>query len=157
MEQESIGGKSMKESQVQLLEVYPIRISVTLNPRYSETEGEIEFELEHMESVVRAGKTDNGEKFFLSLGVRSDSDSEKRIPYHFEIIVAAHVEIRGTPSGVSVEDLATRNGLTMLYGQVRELLIGNSARMQHGKLLLPSMSFMDCSFADVSGANEPKP
>lgn len=145
----------MKESQVQLIDVSPLRISVNLNPGYSASEeGEEEISLEHMERATRIGKSERGERFFLTLGIRSDADSEKQVPYQFEILVVGKVEVRSTPPGVSAEDLATRNGLTMLYGQVRELLIANTARMQHGKFMLPSMSFMECSFKELSKANE---
>jgi hypothetical protein len=152
----------MKLSPVQLLDSHPFKVSVDFNSKaFFEEEGEkednleedleddeVEFSIEHMTHVERLSSGSDGEhpSYGLMLGVRSSEDSDSN-HYSFEIVMVGHFSIDPTVvANVSVDDLAVQYGFSILYGQIRDLLMGITARMKPGVFILPTMSFMDAKF-----------
>jgi len=144
----------MKLSPVQLLETYPLKVSIEYNPLAPSDDmlAITQLDIEHMSNVELLG-SDTGESgvvntYNLMLGLRSSEASRGIMPYSFEIVVQAKISINvaACKGDVEIDDLATKNGLTMMYGQIRELLLSSTSRMRRGAFMLPTMSFMDATF-----------
>ena len=144
----------MKLSPVQLIDTFPVKILVEYNPIAPSDDvlEKTQLDIEHMSDVevLTINAKDGGtlNTYSLMLGLRSGDASRGIMPYSFEIIVRATITIDSTlcKADTNINDLATKNGLTMLYGQVRELLLSSTSRMKRGAFMLPTMSFMDATF-----------
>jgi len=147
----------MKLSPVQLLESHPIKVCVEYNSKLTVDESaeneEVELAIEHMTHIERIGEEDlSGDKakyptYVLVLGIRSGDETTTN-PYSFEIVVTGlfSIDPDALLTGTSVDDMATQYGFSMLYGQIRDILMSISGRMKSGLFVLPTMSFMDAKF-----------
>lgn len=93
--------------------------------------------------------------FGLRLTLRVGPKEEKQAPYRVEVSVRGVVRMHLTqPEGQADERrvLALVNGISLLYGVVRELVSGVTSRSVHGQLLLPSLNFSDLATKQPNGA-----
>jgi hypothetical protein len=88
--------------------------------------------------------------FRVRLGLKTKEGVASRIGYRFEVVAAAHVIVAQDKANVAREDLATQYGLSLLFGIIRETLTSNTARMQNGKVYLPTFSFLGTKYIEVS-------
>lgn len=90
---------------------------------------------------VRPRKGDNEEwEFVLFIQVSSKNEGD-RFAYSASIRVQGLFEVLDHFPANDREKLITVNGLSILYGACREMLLTLTARCVHGALSLPSISF----------------
>lgn len=149
----------MKASPVQLLQSTIDKISVEVNESFDPTSGTTSLREDIVLQVKEEFGTfaeywdsetplpDPGIKsrtFLVTLGIRTDPSEKTDAPYRFEIvctgIVACMVEKVHT---LQPDEAARQYGLAMIYGTMREQLLGVTSRMAHGPRLLPTVSFME--------------
>jgi len=150
----------MKLSPVQLIQSHPIKLFVEQNLTYSsdahdEEEEESVFKFEHMTNIDKAPSEDGRNSYFALIGIRN-FDEAKTAPYKYEVVVSGifSVDISQISPDTNCDDMAAKYSLTMLYGQVRELLAGLTSRMRNGSVTLPTMSFMDATFPKKTEKDE---
>lgn len=93
--------------------------------------------------------------FGLKLTLRVGPKEEKQAPYRVEVSVRGVVRMHLTQSEGLAEERRVRalvNGVSLLYGVVRELVSGITSRSVHGQLLLPSLNFADLATQQSAGA-----
>ena len=86
--------------------------------------------------------SDFGVKLTLRVGPKDDSEA----PYRVEIAVRGVVCMHLTQDTGQAEERRVRalvNGVSLLYGVVREMVTNITARSIHGQMLLPSLNFSD--------------
>lgn len=82
--------------------------------------------------------------FAVQLGIKSDLvDSLEWSPYKFEIVIGVLVAVVKDGEPAHIKKMAYQYGLQFAFGSIREVLLNLTSRMQHGSMLLPTMSFMD--------------
>ena len=74
--------------------------------------------------------------------------------YEFEIQVIGFVELVAEVPADRRQQLAVVNGLSILYGALREMVINLTGRSPHGALMLPTLSFTDV-LNEVQPASDP--
>jgi preprotein translocase subunit SecB len=85
---------------------------------------------------------ENG-SYFLFLRFIVDNEKGKQCPYSFDVQVMGRFDYVGPDDDGHAEDLIVVNGLSILYGAVRELCAIITSRMPHGAICLPGANFMD--------------
>lgn len=80
---------------------------------------------------------------FLSLRFIVDNEKGKPAPYTIDIQVMGFFEYQGSDNEDQAADLVVVNGLSILYGAIRELCTTLSSRMPHGAICLPGANFLD--------------
>lgn len=89
-----------------------------------------------------ASYSDYGIKLTLRVAPKED----KQAPYNVQISVRGVVRMHLTQQANQAEERRVRalvNGVSLLYGVVRELVSNITSRSAHGGMLLPSLSFAD--------------
>lgn len=89
-----------------------------------------------------ASYSDYGIKLTLRVAPKED----KQAPYNVQISVRGVVRMHLTQDVNQTEERRVRalvNGVSLLYGVVRELVSNITSRSAHGGMLLPSLSFAD--------------
>jgi preprotein translocase subunit SecB len=94
--------------------------------------------------------------FMVSLTVRVKNQEGKICPYKLDIELVAFLEISQKLPAARREDLATVNGLAIVYGAARELVTNLTSRMEYGPLTLPGVNFQDHATTPENAAL-PKP
>lgn len=86
--------------------------------------------------------SDFGVKLTLRVGPKEDSQA----PYKIQVAVRGVVRMHLKLATGQTEERRVRalvNGVSLLYGVVREMVSNITSRSAHGQLLLPSLSFAD--------------
>lgn len=86
--------------------------------------------------------SDFGVKLTLRVGPKED----KQAPYQVQVSVRGVVRMHLTQAEGQAEERRVRalvNGVSLLYGVVREMVSNITSRSAHGQLLLPSLNFAD--------------
>lgn len=86
--------------------------------------------------------SDFGVKLTLRVGPKED----KQAPYQIQITVRGVVRMHLTQATGQAEERRVRalvNGMSLLYGVIREMVSNITNRSVHGQLLLPSLNFAD--------------
>lgn len=89
-----------------------------------------------------ASYSDFGVKLTLRVGPKEDMQA----PYQVRVSVRGVVRMHLTLAKEQAEERRVRalvNGVSLLYGVVREMVSNITSRSAHGQLLLPSLSFAD--------------
>ncbi len=84
--------------------------------------------------------------FGIRLTLRVAPKTDKQCPYNLEITVVGSVRMHLTLPVDQAQERRSRaivNGVSLLYGVVRELVSNITSRSVHGAMLLPSLSFAD--------------
>ena len=82
----------------------------------------------------------------IKLTMRVAPKEDKQAPYNVQISVRGVVRMHLTQEVNQAEERRVRalvNGVSLLYGVVRELVSNITSRSAHGGMLLPSLSFAD--------------
>lgn len=86
--------------------------------------------------------------FGVKLTLRVRPKTEAAAPYTVEISARGMVRMHLTQEQGQAEERQARalvNGVSLLYGVVREMVSNITSRSVHGPMLLPSLSFADLS------------
>lgn len=67
----------------------------------------------------------------------------KQAPYTVDIQVMGMFKYLGSDPADRAEDLVVVNGLSILYGTIREMVTMITSRMPHGAICLPGANFLD--------------
>lgn len=81
--------------------------------------------------------------YFLFLRFIVDNEKGKQCPYSIDVQAMGRFDYVGPNDDGHAEDLIVVNGLSILYGAIRELCAVITARMPHGAICLPGANFMD--------------
>jgi preprotein translocase subunit SecB len=63
------------------------------------------------------------------------------IPYQGELAAQAMVRMHGGSTALERKQQAVVNGVSLVYGVVRDMVCTLTARSQHGQMLLPTLNF----------------
>jgi preprotein translocase subunit SecB len=92
---------------------------------------------------VREDQGKSPTEFLVTLGIRVMNETGKQCPYKFDTQVVGLLEVAETLPLSRREELVEVNGLAILYGAMREMIVGITSRMEYGPLVLPGVNFMD--------------
>lgn len=98
----------------------------------------------------------NYSDYGIKLTLRVAPKEDKQAPYNVQISVRGVVRMHLMQEVNQAEERRVRalvNGVSLLYGVVRELVSNITSRSAHGGMLLPSLSFAD--LATQKPADEP--
>lgn len=99
--------------------------------------------------------------FGVRLTLRVGPKEDKQAPYQVQVSVRGVVRMHLTQATGQAEERRVRalvNGVSLLYGLVREMVSNITSRSTHGQLLLPSLSFADLAShkaEDLTAATAP--
>ena len=96
--------------------------------------------------------------FGVRLTLRVGPKEECNAPYQIQVAVRGVVRMHLTQATGQAQERHTRalvNGISLLYGVVREMVSNITSRSAHGQLLLPSLSFADLANQKSSDAASP--
>lgn len=102
-----------------------------------------------------ASYSDFGVRLTLRVGPKQGNNA----PYQIQISVRGVVRMHLVQAAGQAEERHVRalvNGVSLLYGVVREMVSNITSRSAHGQLLLPSLSFADLA-THKAGDLAPKP
>ncbi len=118
--------------------VFPV-INLRANPTGTH-EGKINLD-QHLVCVPVEGQANHWQlEIFLH---QKSIDSAKPFFYDFDIHVAGIVEVMGELPSEKREQLVQVNGLGLLYGAAREMVLNLTARSVFGPFCLPSLNFLE--------------
>lgn len=92
------------------------------------------------------GEEANYSDYGIKLTLRVAPKEDKQAPYNVQVSVRGVVRMHLTQEVNQAEERRVRalvNGVSLLYGVVRELVSNITSRSVHGGMLLPSLSFAD--------------
>jgi preprotein translocase subunit SecB len=102
----------------------------------------ISAETGHALLAEKASYSDFGVKLTLRVAPKEDAQA----PYNIQVSVRGVVRMHLMQTEGQAEERRVRalvNGVSLLYGIVREMVSNITSRSAHGPLLLPSLSFTD--------------
>ena len=82
----------------------------------------------------------------VRLTLRVNPKDDAQAPYKVEVSVQGVVRIHLTQPSGQMQERRVRafvNGVSLLYGVVREMVSNITSRSRHGQMLLPSLNFSD--------------
>ena len=85
----------------------------------------------------------DGNTHFLYLRFIVENEEGKTAPYTMDVQAMGLFEFIGTDTPEKVTDLVVVNGLSILYGAIREMTTVVTSRMPHGAICLPGANFLD--------------
>jgi preprotein translocase subunit SecB len=94
-------------------------------------------------TVVADGQGSDPTDFLVSLKLQVQNLQGKTSPYHLHIELLGFIQVNPKLPVERREDLATVNGLAIVYGAARELVTSLTSRMEYGPLVLPGVNFQD--------------
>ena len=114
-------------------------VNVRANPDGT-TKGKVQLN-QHVVHLPVKGKPNHWQ---VELNIRHLScDAKRPFCYDFELHVVGIVEISDTVEKEKRETIAAVNGLSLLYGAAREMVLNITARAPHGPFCLPSLNFAE--------------
>jgi preprotein translocase subunit SecB len=81
--------------------------------------------------------------FVVSLRLKIPNITGKICPYKIDVELLGLIQINPSLSAHRREELATVNGLAIVYSAARELVTSVTGRMEYGPLVLPGVNFQD--------------
>src|SRR6266542_2644055 len=120
----------MQASQLQLDHYYLEELRFSLNESFAveALENEVPLLAEDLEVTVEAGRNPEDQlQWFFKLQIRLDDDKSK-FPYDFTIRMGGLFDVSKDCPPEMIEQLATINAPSILYGAARELLAIATAR-----------------------------
>ncbi len=85
----------------------------------------------------------DGNTHFLYLRFILENEEGKPAPYTMDVEAMGLFEFIGADTPETITDLVVVNGLSILYGAIREMTTIVTSRMPHGAICLPGASFLD--------------
>ena len=92
--------------------------------------------------------------FTVLLKLRVGPKAGKEAPYQIQVSVSGVVRMHLSQADGQAEERRVRalvNGVSLLYGVIREMVSNITSRSVHGQLLLPSLSFADLASLPPDG------
>lgn len=87
---------------------------------------------------------DKPNEWRLQLGIKlASADKAKPFLYEIDVQAIGHFEVIGTIAEDRKMPIAVVNGLSILFGAIREMVLNITARQAYGPVNLPSVSFID--------------
>lgn len=93
--------------------------------------------------IVNDDGKENPLLYKVHLGIVIDNKGGKLAPYNIDIQIEGLFEINEIVSEEKLEKVLLANGLGILYGAIREQVLALTTRSLYGKLLLPTVNFLD--------------
>lgn len=81
--------------------------------------------------------SDYGLRFTLVVSAKEGS----AVPYEIRVCVAGGVRMHGGGTQEQRQNLALVNGISLLFGAVRDLVASVTSRSRYGQMLLPTLNF----------------
>jgi preprotein translocase subunit SecB len=81
--------------------------------------------------------------FVVSLRLKIKNETGKTCPYQIDVEALGLISVNFKLPKERRLELATVNGLAIVYGAVRELVTSMTSRMEYGPLVLPGVNFQD--------------
>lgn len=91
----------------------------------------------------KQGQEKDPRDFLVNLEIVIDNKKGKPAPYGIDIGVIGLFNVLPSLPKEKREDLLTVNGASILYGAIREMVLGLTSRFGAGGLTLPGMNFED--------------
>lgn len=138
----------MRPSPIQLLHVIYRRIAV-MESRPNKKATVIGFDFQGVRlkakvgSALKKGQEADPRDFVVDLELAIDNKDGKPTPYDLDIAVVGVFNVLPSLPIERREDLVTVNGASILYGAIRELVLGLTSRFSSGPMTLPGMNFED--------------
>jgi hypothetical protein len=118
--------------------VFPV-VNIRSNPSGTQ-DGPIHFN----QHVVHLGVPEKPNLWQVELHVNQQSaDAKRPFCYEVEIHVVGIVELNEAVEKDKREIVAAVNGLSLIYGAAREMVMNITARAPHGPYCLPSLNFAE--------------
>ena len=92
--------------------------------------------------------SDYGLRFTLVVSAKEGS----AIPYEIRVCVAGGVRMHGGGTQEQRQNLALVNGISLLFGAVRDLVASVTSRSRYGQMLLPTLNFAKLAEQHVAAA-----
>jgi preprotein translocase subunit SecB len=93
-------------------------------------------------AIAEEGDSDPS-TFLVSLRLQVPNTHGKICPYKLDIELLGIIQVSPNLLVQRREELATVNGLAIVYGAARELVTSITGRMEYGPLVLPGVNFQD--------------
>jgi preprotein translocase subunit SecB len=81
--------------------------------------------------------------FVVSLRLKVKNEAGKQCPYRLDVELLGLIVVNQKLPAERREELATVNGLAIVYGAAREMITTITSRMEYGPLTLPGVNFQD--------------
>jgi hypothetical protein len=157
----------MKQSKIQLANLYLVKVQLMENSRWDESEATDDqtgkLALQSAKTIAKnpdywdaddeVDEATRNHTYLVKLGIRTPPGSENGYPYSFEVIFSGII-VNFDPTDGNSDQMATKYGLALLYGAVRDQVVGMTSKMKRGQLLLPTMSFEDETYEELFAAHE---
>ena len=92
---------------------------------------------------LKRGQDKNPRDFLVELEVLIDNREGKPTPYNVEVGIIGIFKVLPPLPPERREDLVAVNGASILYGTIREIVLGLTSRFAAGPMTLPGMNFED--------------
>lgn len=135
----------MKPSNVQTKSVIFLGVNVDQNLDYdADNHPAWEFDWGGVNiGVVSKFKRNNSDDFSVFLQIVVENKEGKPAPYSINVSVLGRFGYVGNDDPIVRDDLIVVNGLSILYGTIREMVTSISARMPFSEMCLPGANFLD--------------
>lgn len=141
----------MRPSIIQLRQLVFQRISIEEANPDSQSAGEaVDFDFEgvnfglHQDySPIDPEDGSDPVAYLVSLGVSIDNKEGKASPYNINVLALGIVEVSKKLEKEKRAGIAAVNGMSLVYGAIREQVTSLSSRFLPGPMILPTMDFRD--------------
>ncbi len=93
--------------------------------------------------------------FVISLRLQIQNEVGKVCPYKLDVELIGLIQVNPKLPANRRQELATVNGLAIVYGAARELVTTITTRMEYGPLVLPGVNFQDQATPQNAQAEAP--
>lgn len=132
----------MQTSPLQLDEAFVGEVSIRPNEPGAMPVHADDLQIDAVPSYAR--NADNPLKWMVKLAVKFSATGQKPVAYEGHINCEGYFTVADpTQTEEKQRKLVAVNAATILYSTAREIIAGLTARARNGKLLLPSVSFID--------------
>lgn len=97
----------------------------------------------NVRSSMKKGQESDPQDFLVTLGIVIDNKEGKQTPYNIDVSLLGVFKVLPSLAADRREDLVTVNGASILYGAIRETVLGLTSRFSAGPFTLPGMNFED--------------
>lgn len=152
----------MLASVIQLRQLVFQRVCVEeADPDSTKAGAAIDFDFDgvtfHLNQDFRPIKPEEGDEpvgYVVSLGIKVDNTEGKLSPYKIDVLALGVVEVSKKLENEKRSNIAAVNGMSLVFGAIREIVTSITARSLPGPLVLPTMDFRD--YLDTLAVNSNK-
>ena len=109
-------------------------------------------------SLQQLNEENNYSDFKVSLKLCVAPKEGAEAPYQVQVFVSGVVRIHLSKTDGQAEERRVRafvNGVSLLYGVIREMVVNITSRSVHGQFLLPSLNFADLADLPPDSSKSP--